>query len=101
MGVQYRQNGKIISNSFELVVSTAEAAVDAAVAGVGLTRMLDYQIAEQRRAGALNLVLETFKSPPKPVHLIYEAGRHLRLKIRTFLDYVAPRLKKAIGAIAD
>lgn len=84
-----------------LVVSTAEAAVDAAVAGMGLARMLDYQIAKQRRAGALNLVLETFKSSPKPVHLIYEAGRHLPLKIRTFVDYAAPRLKKAISAVAE
>lgn len=84
-----------------LIVSTAEAAIDAAVAGGGLTRMLDYQIAAQRRAGTLKLVLESFNSPPKPVHLIYEAGRHLPLKIRTFLDYAAPRLKKAIRAVAE
>jgi DNA-binding transcriptional LysR family regulator len=84
-----------------LIVSTAEAAIDAAVGGLGLTRMLDYQVAAQRRAGALKLVLESFKSSPKPVHLIYEAARHLPLKIRTFLDYAAPRLKKAIQAVAD
>jgi len=84
-----------------LVVTTAEAATDAAVAGIGLARMLDYQVAPQRRAGALKLVLESFRSSPKPVHLIYEAGKHLPLKIRTFLDYAAPRLKKAIRAVAD
>lgn len=84
-----------------LVVSTAEAAIDAAVAGVGLTRMLDYQIAPQRRAGTLKLVLETHRSPPKPVHLIHESGRHLPLKIRTFLDYAGPRLKKAIRTVAE
>lgn len=82
-----------------LVVSTAEAATDAAVAGIGLTRMLDYQIAPQLRDGTLRLVLEFFRSPPKPVHLIYEAGRHLPLKIRTFLDYASPRLKKSMRAI--
>jgi DNA-binding transcriptional LysR family regulator len=84
-----------------LVVSTAEAAADAAVAGIGLTRMLDYQVAAQLRAGTLKQVLESYKSPPKPVHLIYEAGRHLPLKIRTFLDYAGPRLKKTIGAITE
>jgi len=83
-----------------LVVSTAEAAVEAAVAGVGLTRMLDYQIAVQRRAGTLKLVLESFRSPPKPVHLIFEGSRHLPLKTRTFIDFAAPRLKKAIEGIA-
>jgi molybdate transport repressor ModE-like protein len=84
-----------------LVVSTAEAAVDAAVSGLGLTRMLDYQIDSQRRAGSLKLVLESFRSPAKPVHLIYEAGTHLPLKIRTFLDFAAPRLKQAMRRLAD
>ena len=84
-----------------LIVSTAEAATDAAVAGIGLTRMLDYQIAAQLRDGTLKLVLESFRSPPKPVHLIYEAGRHLPLKIRTFLDYASPRLKKSMRAIGE
>jgi DNA-binding transcriptional LysR family regulator len=41
-----------------LIVSTAEAAADAAAAGLGLTRMLDYQVDAQRRAGAHELVLE-------------------------------------------
>ena len=84
-----------------LVVSTAEAAADAAIAGVGLTRMLNYHVDRQRRDGSLTLVLEAFRSPPKPVHLIYEAGRHLPLKIRTFLDFAAPRLKQAMRALAE
>ena len=84
-----------------LIVSTAEAATGAAVAGIGLTRMLDYQIAAQLRDGTLKLVLESFRSPPKPVHLIYEAGRYLPLKIRTFLDYASPRLKKSMRALGE
>jgi DNA-binding transcriptional LysR family regulator len=82
-----------------LVVTTAEAATDAAVSGLGLARMLDYQISHHRQAGDLKLVLEDFRSPPKPVHLIYEAGRHLPLKIRAFLDFAAPRLKQAMRAL--
>ena len=82
-----------------LVVSTAEAATDAAVAGIGLTRMLDYQIDRQRREGQLQLVLESFRSPPKPVHLIYESGKFLPPKIRTFLDFAAARLKKAMSTL--
>src|SRR5581483_1834742 len=84
-----------------LIVSTAEAAIDAAVAGLGLTRALDYQIDSERRAGALCLVLEDFRSPAKPVHLIYDGGRHLPSKTRTFLDYAKPRLKKALRALAE
>jgi DNA-binding transcriptional LysR family regulator len=82
-----------------LVVNTAEAATDAAVAGLGLTRMLDYQIDRELRAGKLRLVLDRFRSPSKPVHLIYEAGGHLPLKIRTFLDFAAPRLRQAMRSL--
>jgi len=92
---------KSFSIHSRLIVSTAEAATDAAVAGIGLTRMLDYQIAAQLRDGTLKLVLESFRSPPKPVHLIYEAGRHLPLKIRTFLDYASPRMKKSMRAVGE
>jgi len=63
--------------------------------------MLDYQIDAQRRTGALELVLESFRAPPKSVHLIYEAGPHLPLKVRTFLDFAAPRLKKKMAALGD
>jgi hypothetical protein len=63
--------------------------------------MLDYQIDRQRRAGSFKLVLESYRSPPKSVHLIYEAGRHLPMKIRTFLDFAAPRLKQAMRSLAD
>jgi DNA-binding transcriptional LysR family regulator len=82
-----------------LVVSTAETAVEAAVAGVGLTRMLDYQIDKQRREDALRVVLEDFGTPAKPVHLIYEQAVYLPLKTRTFLDHAAPRLKEAFRAL--
>ena len=40
-----------------LAVDTAEAAIDAAIAGVGLTRVLSYQVAKPLRAGVLVPVL--------------------------------------------
>lgn len=83
-----------------LVTSTAEAAIDAAVAGLGLTRAIDYQVAALRRTGALDLVLDSFSPPPKPVHLLHQSGERLPMKTRAFLDYVAPRLKSALRAVA-
>jgi DNA-binding transcriptional LysR family regulator len=67
---------------------------------LGLTRAIDYQIDSLRRAGALTLVLDAFKSAPKPVHLIYRGGTHVPLKTRAFLDYATARLKKAFRALA-
>jgi DNA-binding transcriptional LysR family regulator len=76
-----------------LVVNTAEAAIDAAIAGVGITRVLSYQIANAMQAGALAVVLEEFEPVPAPVSLVYAGQRRLPLKLRAFLDFAAPRLK--------
>src|SRR5262249_51927709 len=76
-----------------LVVSTAEAAIDAAIMSVGLTRVLSYQVAEAVRAGRLGLVLKEFEPVPWPVSLVYAGQGLLPLKVRAFLDFVSPRLK--------
>jgi DNA-binding transcriptional LysR family regulator len=76
-----------------LIVNTAEAAIDAAVAGVGITRVLSYQITNAIRDGALAVVLEKFEPAPSPVSLVYTGGRLLPLKLRAFLDFAASRLK--------
>jgi DNA-binding transcriptional LysR family regulator len=76
-----------------LVVNTAEAAIDAAIAGVGITRVLSYQIASALQAGALAVVLEEFEPEPSPVSLVHAGQGLLPLKLRAFLDFAAPRLK--------
>ncbi len=76
-----------------LVVNTAEAAIDAAVAGVGITRVLSYQVADAIRAGTLVPALREFEPTPAPVSLVYAGQGRLPLKLRAFLDFAAPRLK--------
>jgi DNA-binding transcriptional LysR family regulator len=76
-----------------LVVNTAEAAIDAAIAGLGVTRVLSYQVAAAVKAGLLTIVLEELEPLPSPVSLVYSAQRRLPLKLRAFLDFAAPRLK--------
>ena len=45
-----------------LTVTTAEAAIDAAVAGLGMTRVLSYMIEGARRAGELEIVLDEVRT---------------------------------------
>jgi DNA-binding transcriptional LysR family regulator len=80
-----------------LVVNTAEAAVDAAVAGLGLTRVLSYQAASALRAGALEVALREFEPAPWPVSIVYTGGRFLPLKVRAFIDFAVPRLKAVLA----
>ncbi len=76
-----------------LTVTTAEAAISGAIAGLGLTRVLSYQITEARQAGLLELVLEEHELPAWPVSLVYAGQQLLPRKLRAFLDYAAPRLR--------
>jgi DNA-binding transcriptional LysR family regulator len=84
-----------------LVVNTAEAAIDAAIAGVGVTLVLSYQIVNAVRAGALVVALEKFEPPPWPVHFVYTGARLLPLKLRAFLDFAAPRLRNRLSERPD
>jgi DNA-binding transcriptional LysR family regulator len=82
------------------IVNTAEAAIDAAIAGVGITRVLSYQIADALRAGELAVVLQDFEPAPWPVSLVYAGQGLLPLKLRAFIDFAAPRLKAGISSSA-
>ncbi|RWL79643.1 MAG: LysR family transcriptional regulator [Mesorhizobium sp.] len=80
-----------------LQVNTAEAAIDAAIAGLGLTKVLSYQADAGVRAGALRVVLEPFEPPPWPVSLVHAGQGRLPMKLRAFLDFAAPRLKERLA----
>lgn len=82
-----------------LVVNTAEAAMDAAIAGVGLTRVLSYQAASAVKAGTLAVVLKKFEPAAAPISLVYAGERLLPLKLRAFLDFAAPRLRARMQAL--
>lgn len=95
-----RKSEKPIAIHSRLVVTTAEAAIDAAIAGVGMTRVLSYQIAQALMTGALEIALQAFEPPPWPVNLVYSGSQVLPQKLRVFLDFAAPRLKARLSAIA-
>lgn len=89
-----------VSLRSQLSVNTAEAAIDAAVAGVGLARPLSYQIIDQVRQGLLAIALEAFEPSPHPVHLLYNGRSRVPLKLRAFVDFVAPRLRNRLKEAA-
>ncbi|MBV6823665.1 LysR family transcriptional regulator [Pseudomonas sp. PD9R] len=76
-----------------LAVNTAEAAIGAAVLGVGVIRVLSYQVADALRDDALQVVLEPFESSPLPINLVHKGQTPLPLKLRAFFDFVTPRLR--------
>jgi DNA-binding transcriptional LysR family regulator len=90
--------GGTVAVRSRLSVNTAEAAIDAAVAGAGVTRVLSYQVAQAVADGRLRIVLASFEFPPVPVSLVHAPGL-MPLKLRAFRDFARPRLRRALGAI--
>jgi DNA-binding transcriptional LysR family regulator len=81
-----------------LMVGSVEAAMDAAMAGIGLTILFSYHVAADVAAGRLVAVLEDFQPPAVPVSLVHAAGRFQPPKLRAFLDYAQPRLRARLAA---
>ena len=83
-----------------LVVSTAEAAIDAAIDGIGITRVLSYQVADPVRRGALTILLADHEPPPSPVSLVTNGQGMQPQKLRAFLAFAAPRLRARLDQAA-
>jgi DNA-binding transcriptional LysR family regulator len=82
-----------------LKINTAESAIDAAVAGVGVTNVLSYQVARPVSEGRLRVVLQDYEPEPTPVHLVHAGQALMPLKMRRFMEFAAPRLRRSL--IAD
>jgi DNA-binding transcriptional LysR family regulator len=80
-----------------LTVNLGEAAVAAAVAGAGIARVLSYLIEDLVKSRSLVTLLDADEPPPIPVSVIYPSQRQVPLKLRAFLDFAVPRLRKRLG----
>ncbi|NGO66645.1 LysR family transcriptional regulator [Rhizobium daejeonense] len=79
------------------VVDTAEAAIDAAMAGLGLARVLSYQVHDLVAKGSLMTVLDEDERDPWPVSIVYPSRGLIPKKVRAFLDFATPRLRSRLA----
>lgn len=77
-----------------LIVTANQAAITAASLGLGLTRVLSYQVAAKVAAGELEIVLANFELPPLPIHLVYQGGRKAPARVRSFIDFAVTALRQ-------
>jgi DNA-binding transcriptional LysR family regulator len=68
--------------------NSADAAIQYAEQGGGLTRVMAYQAAEALKRGRLKIVLAKFEQPALPIHIVYPTSRLLSAKVRAFIDLV-------------
>src|SRR5258705_5624978 len=77
------------------VVNSIRAAVASAVQGCGVVRAFSYHLADAVADGGLKIILADDEHAPLPVHLVSPHGRLSVPKVRAFVDFALPRLRKA------
>ena len=68
-----------------LTTNSVEAAVDAALDGLGMTRVLDYQVARHLAAGRLQRLLREHEPVAVPVSLVFQANRQRLPQVRALI----------------
>jgi DNA-binding transcriptional LysR family regulator len=76
-----------------LMTNSVEAAIDAAEAGLGIARVLSYQVVEPVAAGRLRLLLSAFEPQPLPVSLVFPANRRGSANVRALVAAVQDHMR--------
>jgi DNA-binding transcriptional LysR family regulator len=82
-----------------LVVGSAEAACDAACAGIGITSGFSYHFKTALERGALTTLLYQFQPATLPVNLVYTANRFLPIKVRRLPRFCSAAAKASLRGI--
>jgi len=75
-----------VTVSPQMSVNTAEAAIDSAVRGMGVTRVLSYQVAQHLGEGRLKRLLIEEEPADLPVHLVFPAHQRGLPNLSAFLS---------------
>lgn len=86
-----------VTDTPRLLVSSPDAAADAAIDGIGATLLLEHDVAEAVHAGKLRFILQEFEVDPIPVHLVYTSRDMMPVKLRRFIDFAVPKLREALA----
>jgi DNA-binding transcriptional LysR family regulator len=77
-----------------------DAAILACQRGLGYGQFFDYQVREALRSKRLVPVLQAHWPQPTPIHVVYPQARLLSGNVRSFVDFVLPRLRGRLAAAA-
>lgn len=99
------QPGSVVPRSISftprLLVNSFRSAVDSAVDGYGITRVLAYHAAPEIRQGKLRVVLVDMEPESLPINIVTPNGRLSVPKVRAFVDFALPRLRARFASLAE
>jgi DNA-binding transcriptional LysR family regulator len=76
-----------------LTVTNNAAAVEAALMGFGITRLMSYQVAAYLATGQLVRLFHEYEPPAMPIHIIHLEGRQASAKVRALVDVLVEQLR--------
>lgn len=91
----YRHEGKALAEDINprLVCNQIRAASLACIQGIGITRLMHYQVADELAEGRLIRVLTDYEPLDLPIHLVYSHALQLSPRLRTFVEWACPQLQ--------
>ena len=86
----YHKNGRPIAIKLtpRFQSNQNRAAINAAIAGVGVVRLMSYQVAEALKSGELVSLLEDVEDKKLPIQVVSVEGRKNLTKVKMFIEYV-------------
>lgn len=76
-----------------LTVTSNDGAIAAAVGGLGIARLLSYQVVDEVASGQLQVILADYEEAPWPIHVLHRESKHGSAKVRAFVDMLAHELR--------
>lgn len=88
-----KQLSQAVRLNARLNVNSNLSAIEAAIKGFGITRILSYQASKHLQSGQLKILLENFEPEPLPINIVHREGRLATTKVRAFIDLMAEQLR--------
>ncbi|WP_093141211.1 LysR family transcriptional regulator [Pseudoxanthomonas sp. GM95] len=79
-------------------INESNAHTAACVAGLGLIQTFRYAAAESLAQGTLVEVLQRWRPPPFPFHVLYPQHRHVSQRLRVFIDWLVECMPPRLAA---
>ncbi|UPG96471.1 LysR family transcriptional regulator [Luteibacter aegosomatissinici] len=76
-----------------LTVTSNDGAIAAATSGLGIARLLSYQVGAELAAGQLKIILDDYEESAWPVHILHRESKYGSSKVRHFIDSLAEHLR--------
>jgi len=87
------QQNQTVKINPRLTVTTNQGAINAAKNGLGITRVISYQVAQELKENKLKILLEAFEYPAKPINIVHREDKFSSAKVRSFIDLLAEDLQ--------